>query len=253
MMSTVKNSIDRLFLMSLLFSFSMHILAISLLLMKGAPGDRHFYLPAYNVRIVGSIKGKHQIWSREETGSALEKKKAVRSHEEKGAEISHEAKKKNEEIISMAKRHKEEMELLKEINSVVARLKQKLSMGSGEVATSSRGGISELEKGQGLAKGEGVSKEKATYFDLLWLKIKNNWSIPPELNTKKNILECIVGIKIKKSGMIMNIWMEKSSGNRLFDESAMRAISKTAPFPPFSDEIKEDYIEIGVRFRGSDT
>ncbi len=252
MMPPVKNGIDRLFLMSLLFSFSIHILTILLLLMKGTLGERHFYLPAYSVRIVGPITGKHQIWSREEMGSAVEKKKAVRSHEEKGAEITPQAKKKDENIISIEKRHKEERELLEEISSVVSRLKQKLSMGSEEATTSSRGGISELEKGHGLAEGS-IPKEKVTYFDILWLKIKNNWSIPPELNRKKNVLECIVGIKIKKSGMIMNMWMEKSSGDRLFDDSAMRAISKTAPFPPFSDELKQDYIEIGVRFRGSDT
>jgi TonB family protein len=41
---------------------------------------------------------------------------------------------------------------------------------------------------------------------------------------------------------------EKHSGNRYFDESAMKAIKKASPFPPFPDSIRDNNIDVGIRF-----
>ncbi|MEM7828517.1 MAG: energy transducer TonB [Candidatus Aenigmatarchaeota archaeon] len=241
MMLPGKNRIDRLFLKALVFSFSLHLLVFSLLLIKGISGKKVFYLPAYEVRIVGSIPGKNFGERKGGEKFQIGKKGTIPIHEEKGTEI-----------LSLSKK-REEREILKEISSFISRIRQKSGSEMNESAGGQKSGVSEIRNDRGVSGGSSASVGRASYFDILWINIKNNWSIPPELNAKKNALECIVGLKIKRNGIVMNIWMEKGSGNKLFDESALRAISKTAPFPPFPSEINSDFLEIGVRFRGSDT
>jgi len=36
------------------------------------------------------------------------------------------------------------------------------------------------------------------------------------------------------------------------DDSAMKAVQKSIPFPPFPEGMMDNYIEIGIRFPSSD-
>ncbi|MDP2753115.1 MAG: energy transducer TonB, partial [Nitrospirota bacterium] len=56
-------------------------------------------------------------------------------------------------------------------------------------------------------------------------------------------LEAIISIKIKRDGAITAQRIEKSSGNTLFDRSAIKALAKASPLSPPPYEM-----EIGVRF-----
>ena len=56
-------------------------------------------------------------------------------------------------------------------------------------------------------------------------------------------LEAIISVKILKDGTVIVQRVEKSSGNTLFDRSAIRALAKASPLPPPPYEM-----EIGVRF-----
>ncbi len=76
-------------------------------------------------------------------------------------------------------------------------------------------------------------------------KIRSNWIYPGETDKR---LEAIYSLRISPNGELIKVWKEKGSGNTLFDESGLRAIKKSAPFPALPDEIKEDYFEFGVRF-----
>jgi len=58
----------------------------------------------------------------------------------------------------------------------------------------------------------------------------------------------VLSIGIARSGELRSVRIEKKSGNSLFDESAIKAVKKAAPFAPIREEIKEDFLEIGVRF-----
>jgi TonB family protein len=53
----------------------------------------------------------------------------------------------------------------------------------------------------------------------------------------------IISIKIDKEGYIVAQEIEKSSGNKLFDRSATKALSRSSPLPP-----PPVAMEIGVRF-----
>ncbi len=85
---------------------------------------------------------------------------------------------------------------------------------------------------------------KGSILDGYYLKITREiWQqwVFPDLGDKN--LEVIISIKITKDGTVTANKIEKSSGNPLFDRSALRAINKASPLsaPPYE-------MEIGVRF-----
>lgn len=61
-------------------------------------------------------------------------------------------------------------------------------------------------------------------------------------------LEAWLSIKIARSGELRAVGVERRSGNSLFDESAMKAVKKAAPFPPLPEGLEGDFLELGVRF-----
>ena len=55
-------------------------------------------------------------------------------------------------------------------------------------------------------------------------------------------------VKIGGDGKVKDMEYEKRSGNTIYDQRAWEAVKKTEPFPPIPEEIKEDALEIGIRF-----
>ncbi|MEW6003278.1 MAG: energy transducer TonB [Nitrospirota bacterium] len=78
------------------------------------------------------------------------------------------------------------------------------------------------------------------YYSKITGEIWRQWIFP---DTGQKNLEAIVSIRIMKDGRVSVQKMEKSSGNPLFDKSAVRALTKANPLPPPPYEM-----EIGVRF-----
>ena len=75
--------------------------------------------------------------------------------------------------------------------------------------------------------------------------------MPQELMPKENI-ETIINVKILRSGALEYMGFEKRSGNRYFDDSALRAVKKSSPFPPLPSWIMDSSIEIGIRFHSAE-
>jgi TonB family protein len=65
---------------------------------------------------------------------------------------------------------------------------------------------------------------------------------------QKKDLETIVMIKIRKDGRIVDINIEKRSGNRVYDESVLRVLRAVEPLPPVPPSLNTDSLEIGLRF-----
>jgi len=90
----------------------------------------------------------------------------------------------------------------------------------------------------------GASGRKGSTFDDYYSRITREiwqqWVFP---DTGQKNLEAIISIRIFRNGMITEPKIEKSSGNPLFDRSAIRALAKASPLPPPPYEM-----EIGVRF-----
>lgn len=89
------------------------------------------------------------------------------------------------------------------------------------------------------------------YTRFIWSKVKRNWTLPAAL-LPKNPLEAVIDVRIGPSGALEHLGFEKRSGNAYFDESALRAVKKSAPFPPLAGRAAGRSVEIGIRFHSSE-
>jgi TonB family protein len=88
------------------------------------------------------------------------------------------------------------------------------------------------------------------YASFVSSRVHSNWSIPLELKPRGNIVT-IIEIKIRRDGSLAYAGFEKRSGNSFYDDSAMKAVKKSAPFPPFPGGYPDNIMEMGIRFHPS--
>ena len=86
------------------------------------------------------------------------------------------------------------------------------------------------------------------YYSLIWAQIKKEWALPENLREGKANLEATVVIVIEKDGKLQKCWLEKRSGNAIYDQRALRAIAKAGSFPPIPKEFGENTIEVAICF-----
>ena len=89
------------------------------------------------------------------------------------------------------------------------------------------------------------------YYSVIWSRIKAKWALPQGM-LHGDGLEAVIHVTILRSGGTTAINFEKRSGNRYFDESALKAIQKALPFPPLPAEIGGGSLEVGIRFHSTD-
>ncbi|MDR2018364.1 MAG: TonB family protein [Syntrophobacterales bacterium] len=96
-------------------------------------------------------------------------------------------------------------------------------------------------------EGTGQILDLATqkYLNDLMEKIHSTWGIPGAV--AKNLLT-VVTIKIRKDGKITDMDVDARSGNRIFDESIMRALKAIDPLPPLPTNLG-DFYEVQLKFR----
>ncbi len=88
------------------------------------------------------------------------------------------------------------------------------------------------------------------YYALIWSRIKSQWALPRGILQSDN-LEAIIDVRILRDGTVNRLGIEKSSGNRYFDESALRAVRK-ATFPALPAWIQDTSAEFGIKFHSSE-
>ncbi len=96
-----------------------------------------------------------------------------------------------------------------------------------------------------------LNAQMRDYYALIWSRIKGAWSLPPGILPQANIV-VVVHARILRDGVAVNVGLEKSSGNRYFDESALRTVKKASPFPHLPAGLKEESLEVGIRFHSSE-
>ncbi|MBE9531476.1 MAG: TonB family protein [Proteobacteria bacterium] len=97
---------------------------------------------------------------------------------------------------------------------------------------------------------EGLSSEIfdlkfKSYYNKVGAKIQSLWIYSGDAHKE---LQTLITIKINKNGALLDYWVEKKSGDHKFDDSALRAVEKAAPFPVLPEDYNEEDIEIGLRF-----
>lgn len=103
----------------------------------------------------------------------------------------------------------------------------------------------------GGMKGEELSQALGLYRALIYDRIESNWALPEHRVPEKRELEAVVVVRARRDGTLSDIHFEKKSGDAYFDESVMKAILKSKPFPPFPDIYSPKEEEIVIRFSPS--
>lgn len=77
------------------------------------------------------------------------------------------------------------------------------------------------------------------------------WNAWTERMPSAGSLRCTVRFTILRNGT-KGIVVEKSSGNRLFDNAAESSVQAASPFPPLPDGFAEDRLTVHVEFKAAD-
>jgi len=117
--------------------------------------------------------------------------------------------------------------------------------------------VSDDVKGIGTTEGDHTSSKKPLelmdiYKAEIPYHIQKNWAFSEQLAGEdiKDLVAWMV-IEIKSDGQISDIWFEKRSGNRYFDDQAYKAVVKSNPLPPLPKEYSRPLFNVGLRFTPS--
>ena len=214
-----------------------HFVVITAILISVPSSSRHLtFGPVYSVQLVGpdvafprNSSLMRDILQPSEPANSIVLKKEVMS-------------------LTPTPTKKEETNKLN-IEKAVSAIKQKdLNQQKTSTANSKTSVSASVKEGSPQAE---ANSQKNEYMAIISSRIKENWSLPPALMPNENI-ETIIDVKISRNGALEYIGLEKNSGNRYFDESALKAIKKSSPFPPFPFFVIDNYIEIGIRFHSAE-
>jgi protein TonB len=107
-----------------------------------------------------------------------------------------------------------------------------------------------LGQATGSSQGKGAISMSASDFPFMWYlqtiqrKVNEKWS-PPARSAETN---AVVVFEIGRDGQLRNPAVERSSGDTLYDQAALRAIVEAHPFPPLPDEFKQPALKIHLGF-----
>ncbi len=221
------------FLSSLTLSFLIHFLIITALFFIAKNSSIYKAPSAYIVNIVNiADSGVKEIPSRDTQGiSKAGKEESVST---KPITIPQKLQKDIRKGDDIVKERIDAIKAKKHIEKIVA-LRKMIDIGRTDSETK---GIKSEASVKGMVSGG--HNTGSDYYTVVINKIRQNWIFPESID--KDLL-AIITIRIAKDGSITIGKIEKSSGNPLFDRSAMRAIASANPLPAPPQEI-----EIGVRF-----
>ena len=223
------DNFQKIFFLSLII----HLIVITIILVSIPTTSRHLtFGTAYSVQLVGS-EAVLQSHSSSSFNDILESKKTSDSII---------IKKKINSIYSspIKTQTTNKLNIEKAVNSI--RQKEKTGFKTHEAASASgRSTMSDAE----------VNSQTNEYIEAVWSRVKQNWTIPQSLLPEKNITT-IIEVKISRSGALQYAGFETRSGNRYFDDSALRAVKKSSPFPPLPYWVRDSNIEIGIRFHSAE-
>lgn len=86
------------------------------------------------------------------------------------------------------------------------------------------------------------------YLNLLRYRVRENWYPPYQESGEENKMSVVIGFRVERQGKITQISVETSSGNFLFDQAAVRAVSTAGPLPPLPDEYLNEKLTVHIEF-----
>lgn len=94
--------------------------------------------------------------------------------------------------------------------------------------------------------GSGRGFTYSYYLNILLNKINKSWHNP--FKGKDVVLRSMVYFEVDKRGTIYNVRLEENSGDRVYNESTIRAVTLAKKLPPLPQEFADDYLKVHLEF-----
>lgn len=94
--------------------------------------------------------------------------------------------------------------------------------------------------------GSGRGFSYSYYLNILLTKINQNWQNP--FKGQDIVMKSIIYFEVDKDGRINNVRVEENSGNAIYNESTVRAVTLTKKLPPLPQEFSDDYLIVHLEF-----
>lgn len=238
-------------------SLALHIVIIAALslLTSRKQSDKVFYTPSYKVDLVTVpeiklAKPKRAKVKKTKT-STPKKRKAVKkkTKAKKTAKKKIKPSKKKQKVADIdpsnaIERLRKKYAGDSAIEEGLARARARVDKETGDNADEDAS-VKSRPKSVRKVQNSDIDKELKGYYDTLWNKIKDSWVLPGQADFSGMIT--VASVIIGSDGRLLDLSIEKGSGNGFFDASTLRAIKKSAPFPPLPAGY-EGGLEIGFRF-----
>lgn len=115
-----------------------------------------------------------------------------------------------------------------------------------EKSSEARPSENSLTSQAGSSSKAGASRADAEllrWFELVKNRVNTHWSLLGDQTKLDKIT--VVGVQITEDGKLVDASIDSSSGDKLFDNSALRAVFHAAPFPPIPHEVVEKIKQSG--------
>jgi TonB family protein len=239
-------------------SFALHILVVASFSIPFKSTKKRIDLSsAYSVNLVGGTGGAGGQKEMAAVTRKIPDKTVPAVKEQKSVPVKNKPIPiKKEDLVSLSKKkvpdkpgttEEERDQLQKKIQNLKRKTEYLDVVKSARSGSATSSGLSGT--GGFLGSGEGgggiVDPLMQKYHNDVLDKIKEVWRIP---SSAKKGLETKLGIKIRRDGIVVDVIIDKSSGNRPYDESIMRAIKAAEPLPRIPAAIKEDPVDLGFNF-----
>jgi len=93
--------------------------------------------------------------------------------------------------------------------------------------------------------------EYSAYYDQVERAVRENWIPPQDRNFEEESAITVVSLTLLPDGRVLKSYIEETSGDPQFDQSVMRAILKSTPFPPPPIGLKQQRFDLGLRFHST--
>jgi len=144
---------------------------------------------------------------------------------------------KAEKGIDLEKMYREKIKQMEE------RVKQEETLAE-ELEKKRQEAIKRIEERVKGVEGGGIGVGADIYFSQLQQHVRRFWVIPEGFNPEG--LKAVIRVKIDPEGRMLSAQIEQSSGNRIFDNSALQAVKRAEPYPPPPEK---KTLEVGLVFR----
>ena len=150
-------------------------------------------------------------------------------------------KRETEEVISKAMQELENKQLAKRIKEIREKVKHR--EGIVKPIKSETKNHAMTQRGTVMKWTEDLEEK---YAKLIGDLIQDEWNYLGDIKKDEVV---VIGVRIDKTGRLVESHVEQASGNAMLVQSGVRAIEKAASlFPPLPHELGKDFVEIGVCF-----